>query len=163
MKIYVSHSTTFSDNEAQGLLDRAANVTPTSQWTKRQLGCGKHVERQGTVIWDHTHCWILRPEEARAWGDQPPTHTGSRYQAYRLHESNTLRFAAHLTWSPYIPEKVSITLHAQAAKYWANILFQRARSKVYREQKAVAKAKRLAMNAKRRAAYAAKKLALTNK
>jgi hypothetical protein len=133
VKIYVSHSTKFYYPEAQALLNRAALTNPTPQWTKRQLGCGKHVERQAVAIWDATHCWILRPDEARAWGNQPPTHTGSRYQAYKLRLSRKLIFTPQLTWS--IPAKVSTTLHAQATAYRDHILKERARAKAYRAKK----------------------------
>jgi len=137
MNIYVSHSTTFSVAEAQGILRRAEQTTPKPKWVK--LGCGKHIERQAVVIWDHTHCWILRPEEARAWGNQPPTHTGSRYAAYKLRKAPTLRFDPHPDWFRLLPEKVSVTLHAQADAYRQHILKERARAKAYRAAKKAAK------------------------
>jgi hypothetical protein len=133
MLIYVTHSTKFSHGEAQGILHRAEQTPPTPKQIK--LGCGYHAERQAVVIWDHTHCWVLRPEEARAWGNQPPTHTGSRYQGYKLKQKKRLTFNPHPAWFTTLPVKISITLHAQAEAYRQHILKERARAKAYRLKK----------------------------
>jgi hypothetical protein len=144
MKTYVSEQVGLDFWGVQALLVEAANSPTTPQHVLKNVGYGLYKRSDAVVVWDKTHVWVLNPTQWECWG-KGPTHVGSRYHGYYLKKWD-FKFNPSDAW------KAVVMSPRLRYDYWFEnhgILARRRK----------AEAARVARNASKRAAYAAKKAA----
>ena len=142
MKTYVSEQVALDYDGVQALLVEAENCPVPKKHVKMNLGYGLYKRSDAVVIWDKTHLWVLHPTQWACWG-RGPSHVGSRYHGYYLIKW-TFTFNPSEAWSSVVMSP------RERYDYWFlnhGIIATRRK----------AEAARLARNARKRAAYAAKK------